>query len=74
MLGGQLCGAFAAPLFMPREKWVWIFDLVLICFGFTTCCLIPACIPLLIFWLKPEAKAWFNALPETVPEDAWGGE
>lgn len=52
--------AFAAAFFFPRKKWVWIYDLVLICLGMTSCCCVPACIPLLIFWLKPEVKAYFG--------------
>ncbi len=26
----------------------------------TSCCLLPAVIPLLIYWLKPGVKNWFN--------------
>jgi hypothetical protein len=37
-----------------------MYDLVLICIGMTSCCILPAAIPLLIFWLKPEAKNWFH--------------
>ena len=48
----------AAP-FLPRKPWVWVFDLVLICLGFATCCL-PASIPLLIFWIRPEVQAYYG--------------
>ena len=51
---------FSVSFFLPRKKWVWIYDLVLICLGLANCCCIPACIPLLIFWLKPEVKAYFG--------------
>ncbi len=59
---------FAAPPFLaapylPRKPWAWIFDLVLICLGMTSACCIPACIPLLIHWLKPETKVFFNRAP-----------
>jgi hypothetical protein len=30
--------------------------------GMTSACTLPICIPLLIFWLKPETKAFFHAL------------
>jgi len=26
----------------------------------TSCCILPAAVPLLIYWVKPETKAWFN--------------
>lgn len=51
---------FLAAPYLPRKSWVWIYDLVLICLGMTSACCIPACIPLLIHWLKPETKAFFN--------------
>ena len=54
---------FLAASYLPRKPWVWIFDLVLICLGMTSACCIPACIPLLIHWLKPETKAFFNRAP-----------
>jgi membrane-bound metal-dependent hydrolase YbcI (DUF457 family) len=44
-----------APL-LPRKSWVWVFGLVLICIGLTSACCLPVCIPLLIFWSKPEMK------------------
>lgn len=51
---------FLMPFFLPRRPWVWVFDLVLICIGMTSACFLPACIPLLLFWLKPEPRAWFG--------------
>ena len=50
----------AAPL-MPQKKWAWVVGIVLICFGLTSACCLPAAIPLLIWWLKPETKAYYNA-------------
>ena len=46
--------------FLPRKSWVWIFGLVLICIGLSSACCLPVCIPLLIFWLKPEMKAFYG--------------
>jgi hypothetical protein len=54
--------AFALPIFLKPKPWVWIYNLVLICIGLTSCCFLPATIPLLIYWLKPEAKVWFQRI------------
>ena len=58
-----LAAAFGIAPFLPRRPWVWIYDVVLIALGLTSACTPPACVPLLIFWLKPEAKAWFGRTP-----------
>jgi hypothetical protein len=50
---------FGVAILLPRRPWVWIYDLVLICLGISGITAV-ASIPLLIFWLKPEAKAWFG--------------
>lgn len=52
--------AFAIGLFIPRKPWGWIAGMVYICIGMTSCCFLPAVIPLLIFWLKPETQAYFG--------------
>jgi hypothetical protein len=49
----------AAP-FLPKKRWVWFYHTVLICIGLTSCCCMPVCIPLLIYWIKPEAKSMFG--------------
>jgi hypothetical protein len=51
---------YAAAPFLPKARWAWIYDIVMICIGIPTCCCTPASIPLLIFWLKPEVKSFFN--------------
>ncbi len=53
-------GLFSAPFFLKPKPWVWVLDLVLICIGFLSCATIPAAIPLLIYWMKPETKAYFG--------------
>jgi hypothetical protein len=55
-----LVAAFVATFFLPRKPWAWIAHLVLIALGFGSACCLPACIPLLIHWIKPETKAWFG--------------
>ncbi len=48
-----------APYLRP-QPWVWVYGMVMICLGTTSCCLIPACVPLLIFWIKQETKDYFG--------------
>jgi hypothetical protein len=59
-VGFPLMALFAAGIFLSPKPWVWIYDLVLICLGFTSCLTLPFCIALLVFWLKPETKAYFG--------------
>lgn len=58
---------FVLAPFLPRKSWVWVYGLVLICIGLTSTCCLPACIPLLIFWLKPEMKAFYGRIPTPLP-------
>ena len=60
LIGLVFAAAFALPFFLQPRPWVWIYDLVLICIGLTSPCCMPASIPLLIYWLKPEVKAYFG--------------
>ncbi|HUP43957.1 MAG TPA: hypothetical protein VM779_00450 [Thermoanaerobaculia bacterium] len=62
-IGLPLLVTFGASLFLPPKPWVWIYDIVLICLGFTSCLTLPFCIALLIFWLKPETKVYFGRRP-----------
>ena len=55
--------AFGAAPFLPRRKWVWVYDLVLVAIGLTSVCCLPITIPLLIYFIKPETKAWFESPP-----------
>ena len=62
LLGGGL-GMFAAvllPMLLRPRPWLWTYDLIIICLGMTSACFLPACVPLLIFWLKPEVKNYFG--------------
>lgn len=60
VVGLVLAVPFASGPFLPRKPWAWTFGLVLICIGLTSACCLPAAIPLLIFWLKPETKTYFG--------------
>ncbi len=59
-LGALFLALYVAGFFLPRRPWAWIAHLVLIAFGLTSCCTMPAAIPLLVFWLKPDLRAWFG--------------
>lgn len=48
------------PLVLKPGPGVWTYDFIIICLGLTSACFWPACIPLLIFWLKPETKRYFR--------------
>jgi uncharacterized membrane protein len=60
ILGLIFFAPYAAAPFLPKRPWVWILGLVLICLGMTSACCLPAAIPLLIFWLKPDNRRFFN--------------
>lgn len=60
VMGVALFGAFALPFFLPARPWVWVYDLVMICLGLTSACLLPFCVPLLIFWIKPATQRYFG--------------
>ena len=51
---------FAAAALLPAKPYNWIVGIVIIALGFSSCCLWPACIPLLIYWVKPETQALFG--------------
>jgi hypothetical protein len=53
-------GLFVVSFFMGRNSSAWVFHLVLICLGLSSGLFIFACIPILIYWLKPETKAYFG--------------
>jgi hypothetical protein len=60
VIGVALFVVCLLPLILTPRPWLWTFDLVVICLGMTSACFLPACIPLLIFWLKPETKRYFG--------------
>jgi len=58
---------YAVAPFLPRQSWVWVLGLVLICIGLTSTVCLPVSIPLLIFWFKPEMKAFYGRIPNPLP-------
>ena len=75
-IGVVLAAAFIVSLFTPQRFWAWIYNLVMICIGLTSCCFWPICIPLLIFWVKQDVRDWYrNERPTTIqagPTDSTG--
>jgi multidrug transporter EmrE-like cation transporter len=61
LFGLPLTALFAAGLFAKPTRFWWIVGIVLIALGLTSVCCLPFSIPLLLFWLKPDVKEWFNA-------------
>lgn len=62
LLSIPLCLSHAIPFFVAPRPWVWMFVLVLICLGLTIPCTLPATVPLLLTWLRPEAKRYYGKL------------
>lgn len=64
MIVGGLFGAmiYGFGALVPRRPWGWIVGLVLIIFGLTSCTVV-ICLPLLIYWFKPETKQWYRMKP-----------
>lgn len=50
----------AVALLLPRKPYNWIVGIVMMALGMTSCCFLPFLIPLLIYWVKPETKAYFG--------------
>jgi hypothetical protein len=47
-------------LILPNRPFHWIYGLLLICLGMTSCIFLPFAIPLLLYWIKPETKAFMG--------------
>ena len=60
ILGMVFFVVYAVALFLPPRPYNWIVGIVMMAIGMTSCCFIPAVIPLLIFWIKPETQAFFG--------------
>jgi hypothetical protein len=65
VLGVCFLFPYSLGLLLPKSSKHWILGLILLVLslvpvGFTSCIFIPAAIVLLIFWFKPETKAYFG--------------
>ena len=52
---------FAVGIFLPRRGWAYGVSMALICIGLTSPCTMPFSIPLLIQWIKPETRQYFQS-------------
>lgn len=60
LLGAVFAVAHMFALSRKRTPGYWVFQMVMICFGLTSPCTLAAAVPLLLFWLRPETKAWYG--------------
>ncbi len=60
IMGTALFIVFLIPILLGPRPWLWIYDIVVICIGFTSICCLPFSVALLVFWLKPEVKRYFG--------------
>lgn len=60
VIGLVFAVVFAVALFLPRRSYNWIVGIVMMAIGMTSCCFVPAVLPLLIFWVRPETRAYFG--------------
>lgn len=60
LIGMALAVPYALAPFLPKRPWTWVLGIVLIGIGLTSCCCLPASLPLLLAWLKPELKQAFG--------------
>jgi hypothetical protein len=61
VMGFVLAIPFAVGVALRPARWVWTYNLVLICFGMLSACSWPITIPLLIYWINAETKAYYGA-------------
>ena len=62
LIFGLLFGViYLIGLLLPRRPWNWVVGIVFIALGLLGCCMLPS-IPLLIFWIKPETRAYFERM------------
>jgi hypothetical protein len=59
-VGIPLAFFFLIGIFLPRKSWNWIVGIVYISVGMMSCCFLPATIPLIIYWIKPETQTYLG--------------
>lgn len=60
VLGLVMMVPFVVALFLSPKPWVWVYGIVLISIGMSSCCCLPATLPLLIYWVKPDVQRYFG--------------
>ena len=56
---------YLLAIFLPRKPFFWVLGIILIALnfiplGFSSCILLPSAVILMVFWLRPETKAYFG--------------
>ncbi|MEP6923997.1 MAG: hypothetical protein ABI954_06010, partial [Pyrinomonadaceae bacterium] len=51
---------YILALVVPPRPGHWVFGIILIVMSLTSCIFLPFAIPLLIYWVKPETKAYLG--------------
>jgi hypothetical protein len=59
-VSAPLAALFGIAPLLPKRRAAWIYGFVTIGIGMTSACCLPATIPLLLFWIKPETKEFFS--------------
>ena len=67
IVGIVLFIAYVVALILPKSSGAWIYHIVMIAIGLTSCCLWPATIPLIIAWLKPQTQQFFGRTDAFTP-------
>ena len=57
---GPLSIAYLIAPFLPRAPWAWMYHMIAICLPMTSPCCMPIGIPLIMYWTKPETRAFFG--------------
>ena len=60
IVGIVLFIAYVVALILPKTSGAWVYHIVMIAIGLTSCCLWPVTIPLIIAWLKPQTQHFFG--------------
>ncbi|MCS6860174.1 MAG: hypothetical protein NZT92_07635 [Abditibacteriales bacterium] len=60
VVGGLLALIFLASFFLPRTRRAWIYHTVLIAIGMVSICGLPATVPMILYWIKPETYGYFD--------------
>jgi hypothetical protein len=59
-VGLVLSVPYGLAIFVGQRPWVHIYGIILIGLTLTSCACIPIGLPLLLAWIKPEVKAWYQ--------------
>jgi hypothetical protein len=60
IVGTIFFAVFLVASILPPKPYNWIVGIIMIAIGMTSCCMWPAVIPLLIYWIKPETREFFG--------------